>query len=138
MILVSGYFDPLHVGHLELFRLASQLGPLLVVVNNREQALRKKGYEFMPADDRSRIVAAVRDVYRVVVSRSEDDTVCSELDQFRPTMYVNGGDVTSIPGEEQRLCTRLGIKVVFGLGDKVRSSQVIVGSLRLLYPARPL
>jgi len=48
VVAVSGYFDPLHVGHLMMIQEAARYGKVLVIVNNMEQTINKKGYQFWP------------------------------------------------------------------------------------------
>ena len=138
VVIVSGYFDPLHVGHLEYLRMASQLGDtLLVIVNNDEQAKLKKGESFMNEKDRMEIIFALGIVDEVLLSSDTDGSVCDSLDkvvQFHNEVgidyefiFCNGGDrhLEEIP--ETEVCERLGIQMADGLGDKIRSSSELTG-----------
>ena len=97
--IVSGYFDPLHIGHIEYFKLAKELADeLVVIVNNREQCLLKKSDEFMDERDRLEIVYHLDMVDEVLISTDKDKTVCKSLEmiaQFKPyndLVFCNGGD----------------------------------------------
>ena len=93
VVIVSGYFDPLHVGHLEYFKMAKELGDILVVIlNNRKQSFLKKGDEFMLEKDRMEIVYHLDMVDEVLLSCDEDASVCKSLEmvaQFKPYGRVN-------------------------------------------------
>ena len=128
LVAVSGYFDPLHVGHLEYLELASQLGDeLVVIVNNDYQATLKKGKSFMPENDRVTIVRALRCVDRVFLSIDKDKSVCESIRCLKPTVFANGGDRTNNEAPEIKLCKELGIEVVDSLGKKIRSSSDLTG-----------
>ncbi len=129
IVAVSGGFDPLHVGHLRMIQAAKRLGTrLVVIVNGDEFLLRKKGYVFMPLDERIEILRALRDVDDVVVAVDRDQTVSETLLLVKPHVFANGGDrrvEAEIP--EARICSELGIEMVFNVGgDKVQSSSDLV------------
>ena len=64
---VSGYFDPIHVGHLEYFKSSKKIADkLMVIVNNDEQAELKKGRAFMPVNERIKIIQELKCVDYVV------------------------------------------------------------------------
>ena len=88
VVVCSGYFDPLHVGHLEYLKMAKKLGDtLVVIVNNRDQCVMKKGDEFMDERDRLDIVFHLDMVDEVLMSVDEDKSVCKSLEticQFKP------------------------------------------------------
>lgn len=137
VVVVSGGFDPLHVGHLAYFEEARKLGDyLLVIVNRDEFLIRKKGYAFMPLEDRRRILRELRGVDEVVASIDEDQTVCATLrmlcavPSMRPNVFANGGDRASIDSPERPVCEELGIRMVDGLGAKVRSSSELVKNIK--------
>ena len=122
---VSGYFDPIHIGHIEYFKLAKQnADTLMVIVNNDEQAVLKKGAAFMPVDERIKILQELKCVDYVVKSIDTDRTVCATLEtvQPRPTFFCNGGDQNNQSIPEAEVCERLGIQLVDGLGEKIQSS----------------
>jgi len=124
IVAVSGGFDPVHIGHIRMFRDAAKLGKLAVILNTDDFLLRKKGYVFMPLDERKEIIESIRYVYSTVVSIDEDDSVCKTLEMLKPDVFANGGDRASRSGiRETEICRKLGIEMVFGIGgNKVQSS----------------
>ena len=132
--IVSGYFDPLHIGHIEYFKLAKELADeLVVIVNNREQCLLKKSDEFMDERDRLEIVYHLDMVDEVLISTDKDKTVCKSLEmiaQFKPyndLVFCNGGDRDASNSPEVKVCSKLGIEFQQGLGKKIRSSSEMTG-----------
>lgn len=132
-VVVSGYFDPIHVGHLEMMKLAKQLGDeLVVIVNNDKQAKLKKKKSFMSEDDRLKIVKAIRYTDAAFISVDEDKTVCGSLEKVRRNykdyniIFANGGDRHSGEIPESKVCKKCNIEMIDGLGDKIRSSSKIV------------
>jgi cytidyltransferase-like protein len=129
IVAVSGGFDPLHVGHVRMIQEAAKLGTrLVVIVNGDEFLLRKKGYAFMPLEERIELVRALRSVDEVVAAIDRDQTVCETLRVVRPHVFANGGDrrnMDEIP--EAVVCRELGIEMVFNVGGgKVQSSSDLV------------
>ena len=127
VVAVSGYFDPLHVGHIECMELAKELGDrLVVIVNNDRQAMLKKGFEFMPVKERMKIVASLKVVDEVFESIDEDASVCKSLEAVNPDIFAKGGDrnVGNIP--ENAVCEKCDIQLVDGLGAKIQSSSDLV------------
>ena len=127
-VLISGYFDPLHIGHLDLIRRARELGDyLIVVVNTDNQAVLKKGKSFMPEKERVEIMKALRGVDEVILSIDNDRTVRRTLEMVKPDIFANGGDaiIGFIPEEE--ICKRLGIQMITNLGGKLQSSSWLTG-----------
>ena len=132
LAVVSGGFDPLHVGHLELFERAKSLADdLIVIVNTDEFLISKKGKPFMPLKERMTIVQALKPVKLTIKSIDKDQTVCDSVKfvnemykkKYDEIMFCNGGDRTS--GEntpEHKICEEIGVKTVYGLGDKIQSS----------------
>ena len=128
VVAVSGYFDPLHVGHVEFFQLAKDLGSkLIVIVNNNHQAEMKKGSVFMDEKDRMEIVAALRHVDEVFLSIDKDNSVCKSLEFIKPNIFANGGDRSLDEIPETAIMEKYNIKMVDGLGDKIRSSSDLTG-----------
>ena len=128
VVAVSGYFDPLHVGHIEFFQLAKDLGSkLIVIVNNNQQAEMKKGSFFMDEKDRMEIVAALRYVDEVFLSIDKDNSVCKSLEFIKPDIFANGGDRSLEEIPETAVMKKYDIKMVDGLGDKIRSSSDLTG-----------
>ena len=127
-VAVSGYFDPIHVGHLEYLRMAKELGDsLVVIVNNNYQCKLKKGKHFMDENDRVEIVKALRFVDEVFLSVDKDRTVCKSLEEIKPDVFANGGDRATSEVPETPVCKKFNIKMVDGLGDKIRSSSFLTG-----------
>ena len=127
-ITVSGYFDPIHVGHLEYLKMAKSLGDILVViVNNNHQCVLKKGKFFMDENDRLEIVKAIKYVDEVVLSVDQDKTVCKSLELIRPNIFANGGDRSTDEVPETSVCKKYKIEMVDGLGEKIRSSSSLTG-----------
>ena len=127
-VVVSGYFDPLHVGHIEYLELAKELGTkLVVIVNNDHKCELKKGKSFMKEEDRLKIVKSLSIVDEAFLSIDRDRTVCDSLAAINPDIFANGGDrhVNEIP--ESVVCKELGIKMIDGLGSKIRSSSDLTG-----------
>ncbi len=128
VVAVSGYFNPLHVGHLEMIERAHRLGDKLVaIVNNDFQVKLKGSVPFMNLKDRVKIVSALRDVDAVFVSIDRDKTVCKSLAKLRPDIFANGGDRHSIGDvPEYPICQKYKIKMVDGLGKKIRASSLLI------------
>ena len=129
--IISGGFDPIHVGHIELMEKAKSIADSLVVIVNDDDFLtRKKGKPFMSLKERIQIVRSIKYVDMVIKSVDKDQTVCESLKGLascktsnEKLLFCNGGDRTS--GEntpEHALCIELGIEPVYGLGDKIQSS----------------
>ena len=122
-VIVSGYFSPLHVGHLDMIEAASELGDeVIVIVNNNAQQEIKKGKVIIDELDRLRVVLALRAVDHALVAVDDDRTVCASLaaiaDQFgdRTLIFANGGD--RVPGfvPEAEVCEAHNIELRFGVG----------------------
>tara|TARA_B100000963_G_C22250256_1_gene503927 strand:- start:136 stop:558 length:423 start_codon:yes stop_codon:yes gene_type:complete len=127
-VAVSGYFDPIHIGHLEYLRMAKELGDsLIVIVNNNHQCKLKKGKHFMDENDRVEIVKALRFVDEVFLSVDNDRTVCKSLEEIKPDIFANGGDRATSEVPETPVCKKFNIKMIDGLGDKIRSSSSLTG-----------
>lgn len=136
IIIVSGYFDPLHVGHIECMELARKLigesDKLLILLNSDKQCELKKGRAFMPMEEKKKILETIKYVDEVFVSVDEDESVCESIKaiaQAHPSdeiIFAKGGDrfIYEIP--ETKVCRELGIKVVDGLGKKIQSSSDLI------------
>lgn len=129
-IIVSGYFNPLHKGHLELFEKAKANGDQLwVIVNSDLQRALKGSKEFMLEDERLLIVSAIGIVDKALVSIDKDKTQCATLadlaDKFSSEFelyFANGGDQNNESIPEVPVCREKGIGLLEGLGDKIQSS----------------
>ena len=128
IVAVSGYFNPIHVGHLELIKTAKAMGDYLVVIINNDRQVGLKGsVPFMRAKDRAEIIKAIRWVDDAFVSIDNDKTVCKSLQKINPDIFANGGDrknLNDIP--EAEICKKLNIKLIDGCGKKVRSSSILI------------
>lgn len=129
-IIVSGYFNPLHKGHLELFEKAKASGDeLWVIVNNDLQRKLKGSKEFMDQDERLIIVSAIKYVDNALISIDQDKTQRSTL-AFLADKYIkdfelyfaNGGDQNNKSIPEGTVCKEKGIGLLEGLGEKIQSS----------------
>jgi cytidyltransferase-like protein len=132
-VITSGYFDPIHRGHIRYLQEAKKLGYLIVIVNNDEQAILKKGFVFMPCEERMEIVRSIGCVNKVVKSVDEDLTICRTImllaNEYTSAtaIFAKGGDSTADNVPEMELCKELGIKVIFGVGGaKIQSSSKLV------------
>ena len=132
IVAVSGYFDPLHVGHLEYFGRAKSLGDVLVVIVNNDDQLRKKRNStdpFMKQEDRINLIEAISFVDKVVLSVDNDKSVCETLRLLKPDIFAKGGDRFFGEVPETDVCKELGIKMVHRLGAKIRASSEIIGKM---------
>lgn len=124
MTILSGFFSPLHVGHLDMIEAGAAHGDrLLVIVNNNQQQLMKKGKVIMDEQDRLRIVQALRYVDEAIIAVDEDRTVSASLrlvaEKFGDTfdlVFGNGGDRIPEYVPEAPVCQEYGIGMVFGMG----------------------
>ncbi|MCF7794910.1 adenylyltransferase/cytidyltransferase family protein [Patescibacteria group bacterium] len=127
-VVVSGYFNPLHVGHLDMIAKAEKLGDYLIVIVNSDKQVKIKGsYPFMSEQDRLKIIKSIKGVDEVFLSIDTDATVCKSLEVIKPDIFANGGDrkvLNDIP--EYEVCKNLNIKMVDGLGRKIRASSEII------------
>lgn len=140
VVAVSGYFNPLHVGHLEMIHKAKKLGDKLVVILNNDRQVALKGrVQFMDEHDRMAIVAALRDVDEVVLSIDKyklangEVPIVKTLAKVHPDIFANGGDrhnISNVP--EYPICQKLGIKLVDGLGKKIRASSELIAKAAAL------
>lgn len=131
-VVVSGYFDPIHKGHIEYIAKAKELGLVILILNTDEQAIIKKGKPFMKFEDRLAVTEALRNVFIVVPSIDTDGTVCETLRFLEPDYFAKGGDRFSTEIPEAKVCQELGIQMVDGLGQKIQSSSWIVADSKLM------
>ncbi len=126
-VMVSGGFDPIHVGHVRMIREAAQHGAVVVVINSDPWLQRKKGFVFMPWEERAEVISAIEGVVAVHEVNDVDGTVCEALRRIRPTHFANGGDRTNTNTPEGVVCQELGIGMLWGVGGgKVQSSSELV------------
>ena len=136
-IIVSGYFNPIHKGHLEYFNNAKALADeLFVIVNNDFQRELKGSKEFQKEDERMIIVSNIKSVNKAILSIDKDRTVCKSLqmivdrygDEFN-LAFANGGDQNNNTIPERAICKEVGIALIDGLGDKIQSSSWLLKKL---------
>lgn len=132
-VAVSGGFDPLHIGHIRMFKEAKKLGDRLVVIVNNDNWLRlKKGFVFMPEHERVELISSFNFVDKVVLTdhtrKDKDMSVAGALRAIKPTIFANGGDRTHKSTPEDALCIERGIKRAYGVGrgGKVQSSSWMI------------
>ena len=127
VVVASGYFDPIHSGHINYLREAKKLGDkLIVIVNNDKQAKLKKKHYFMPAKERKAIVGAIKYVDGIFVSI--DKSVKKSLTKIKPDIFAVGADNCKDRLAERETCKKLGIKIVDKLAKpsiKQSSSKII-------------
>ena len=124
VVIVSGFFNPLHGGHLDMIEAAALLGDkLIVVVNNDTQQILKKGKVILNEQNRERLIGALRVVDEVVVAVDEDLTVVRTLamianqNEGNELVFANGGDRASVKElPETQVCRDYNIEMVFGVG----------------------
>jgi len=128
VVATSGYFNPLHIGHLRCLQAAKKLGTKLVVIVNSDEQVKVKGsVTFMPEKERMEIVKALKPVDEVILSVDKDLTVCKSLELVKPDIFAKGGDRTLGNIPEVPVCEKLGIKMVFGVGGgKIQSSSWLI------------
>ena len=130
VIIVSGYFNPIHKGHLEYFEKAKQQGDKLwVIVNNDLQRELKGSKEFQKEDERLEIVRAIRTVDNAIIAIDKDRTVIESIRKIHSDIgmnyslaFANGGDQNNNSIPEYNICKELGISLIDGLGNKIQSS----------------
>ncbi len=144
VVAVSGGFDPLHIGHVEMFKEAKELGDkLIVIVNNDNWLRKKKGVEFMPEAERKAIIEAIRYVDEVTLTSHPENPegalamgVSKELEKIKPDIFANGGDRNEANANDPnsslyydiKTCERLNIKMVYNVGrsGKIQSSSWLI------------
>ena len=137
VVMVSGGYDPIHIGHIRQLKAAKALGDKLVVFLNNDNWLKfKKGYVFMSERERKEILEGIKYVDEVIISNhkknTKDISVVEGLKSIRPHIFAKGGDrhpdSVSIPTLETLICKEMGCEIVYdiGVGGKVQSSSELV------------
>ena len=131
VVVVSGGLDPIHCGHVRLIKEAATYGKLYVIINNDNWLIKKKGFCFMPEEERLEVVSAIKGVSFAMLSfhdkECKDMTVCKELEWLKPDIFCQGGDRTEDNNPEKTLCEELGIKIIYNVGGgKIQSSSWLV------------
>ena len=129
-IIVSGYFNPIHKGHIEYFNQAKALADeLFVIVNNDSQRILKGSKEFQKEQERIFIVSNIKSVDHCILSIDKDRTVIKTIEKISQDFgqqydlnFANGGDQNNNTIPERSICDQMGISLIDGLGDKIQSS----------------
>ena len=127
-IMVSGGFDPIHIGHIRMIKDAARWGTVIVTINSDEWLIRKKGYVFIPWKERAEIIGNIKGVTFVTNVDDSDGTVCKAIQRHRPDAFANGGDRKKNNTPEMELCNELDIQMLWGVGGttKPQSSSWLV------------
>tara|TARA_B110000027_G_scaffold56528_1_gene61262 strand:- start:841 stop:1269 length:429 start_codon:yes stop_codon:yes gene_type:complete len=136
-IIVSGYFNPIHKGHLEYFNNAKDIADkLFVIVNNDNQRALKGSKEFQDENERMIIVSNIKAVDKAILSIDNDRTVCQTIkmiaEQFGEEYdlgFANGGDQNNDTNTEKPICEQMNVELIDGLGDKIQSSSWLLKKL---------
>ena len=135
LVIASGYFNPIHKGHIEYLNRSKAVGDFLfVIVNNDYQRLMKGSKEFMNEDERLLVVSNIKSVDDAIISIDKNRQVANTIEliytkmknNFDRVIFTNGGDQTTASNEEKAICEKLGIDMVFGFGDKIQSSSWLI------------
>ena len=152
VVIVSGGFDPVHVGHIRMFKDAAYLadkeaqvnqGKVIVALNSDEWLKRKKGKAFMSFEERKEILQSIKHVSNVIAFDDSDDSACDAIEkviegypdltnsmfQDDAICFANGGDriVGNVPSVESTLCEEKGVKMLWNIGGaKVQSSSNLI------------
>ena len=148
VVIISGYFNPIHTGHLDYIKAASKLGDkLVVIVNNDEQVKLKGSVPFMDVYDRIRIVNAIKGVDRVVLSIDTEKSVTKTIDSiyneyavnydFDSMIFANGGDVTPSNSREEYFCQSIRVDTAYNIGGKKSQSSSELLKSRTITPNDP-
>jgi len=137
VVAVSGGFDPVHIGHVRMFNEAKKLGDkLIVILNNDNWLMKKKGYVFMPQEERKEIIESFGAVDEVVYTEHgenpSDMSVAEALRKIRPHVFANGGDRYTHNTPETDACADIGCQMVYniGAGGKIQSSSWLIAKAR--------
>ena len=136
-IIVSGYFNPIHKGHLEYFNNAKVMADqLFVIVNNDHQRALKGSKDFQDEKERMFIVSNIKAVDEAILSIDTDRTVCATIkmiaEQFGEEFelgFANGGDQNNDTIPEKSICEQMNVALIDGLGDKIQSSSWLLKKL---------
>lgn len=141
VVAISGGFDPVHIGHVRYIQESRVLGDrLIVILNNDNWLTNKKGFVFMPEQERKEILQAITGVDEVIITDhalgEEDKSVARALRALQPHIFANGGDrkPDGVPVPEELVCAELGIEMVYnmGRGGKVQSSSKLAEHIKSL------
>jgi len=116
-VMISGGFDPIHVGHIRLIREAANYGNVIVAMNSDEWIFRRKGFNSIGFKERKEFLMAIKGVVDVVPVDDDDGTVCTALIEHKPTYFANGGIRNEENTPEKIVCEELGIKMLWNMGS---------------------
>ncbi len=130
IIILSGGFDPIHKGHVRMFKSAKDFGKVFVGLNSDEWLIRKKEKYFMPFIERKEILESIKFIDKVFKFDDKDDTACNLIkyiyDEYNDDFNIafgNGGDRTNNTTPEVKFCIENNIEMIWGLGGgKIQSS----------------
>ena len=136
-IIVSGYFNPIHKGHIEYFNNAKAMADkLFVIVNNDHQRALKHSKEFQDENERIMIVSNIKAVDKAILSIDTDRTVCATIKMIAEEFgfeydlgFANGGDQNNANCPEKNICELMNVALIDGLGDKIQSSSWLLKKL---------
>ena len=134
-IIVSGYFNPIHKGHLEYFNKAKENSDkLFVIVNSDLQRELKRSKAFQDEEERMIIVSNIKAVDKAILSVDKDRTVCATIEKIvneygneYELAFANGGDQNNDTIPEKPICEKLNVHLIDGLGEKIQSSSWLIG-----------
>ena len=137
-IIVSGYFNPIHKGHIEYFKKAkSSADFLFVIVNNDFQRSLKGSQVFQDQEERMFIVSNIKGVDFTILSIDKDRTVCATIEKIASEYgddylfaFANGGDQNNDSIPEREICEKLKIALIDGLGNKIQSSSWLLKNMK--------
>lgn len=134
VVAVSGGFDPIHIGHIRSIKEAKELGGRLIVILTRDdQLVVKKGYAFMPYEERKAILESIKWVDEVVENVDKGIESFESLNLYKPNIFAKGGDriLDTMPIREIEICERIGCRIVYGIGGgKIQSSSQLVANVK--------
>jgi len=115
-VMVSGGFDPVHVGHIRLIQAAAKYGDVIVIANSDKWLYKEKGFVFMSFDQRKEILSALKGVIIVDAVEDDDGTVCEAIYRHKPNYFANGGRRMPSNTPEVWTCNELGVEMLWGIG----------------------
>ena len=116
-VMISGGFDPIHIGHVRLIREATKYGNVIVAMNSDEWIFRQKGFNSIGFKERKEFLMSIKGVIDVVSVNDDDGTVCTALIEHKPTYFANGGPRNENNTPEKAVCKELGIKMLWNIGS---------------------